>query len=190
MDAVGESESGVHGRSFKEEGIKRDSQVPGDAAVDGLEPFAVGPAVVGGKLHAAENGPGAGTADLAHDRREIFLRMGGIQPPQAVVGAQGDHHDRRGGTQDPVHPLEPAGGGVAGDPGVDRGPGNAVPVEKVLETRGVGRLLVETVAGGQAVPEEDDGGARGILPEGPEGKEKKGKEDPRKDPGGSSAQAG
>ena len=102
------------------------------------------------------------------DRVEIGLHLVRGQAAQAVVGAELDDHDLRRVGERPVEPRQPAGAGIARDPGVDHVPAVAFGPERGFQTRREGVFARQSKACGKAVPQHDDSG----LPSGSRGTEK------------------
>lgn len=82
---------------------------------------------------------------------------------EAVVAPQCNHKHRRSFAQDPVDPAEPSGCGVAADACVDDFKRESRPVDLFLEVRRVVLCRVQTVSGGEAVPEKHDAQSRGLV---------------------------
>ena len=140
----------------------------GEALVDRAECSRIVGAEIGRRAHAGEQRPRARFADSRQDRVEIGLHPVRGQAAQAVVGAELDDHDLRRIGERPVEPRQPAGAGVARDPGIDHPPPVTRRPERAFEPRREGVFARKSIARRQAVAENDDLG----LPGGNRGAEK------------------
>ena len=161
----------------------------GEALIDGVERGFIVGAEVGRRAHAGQQHRRSGIAGLRQNPVEIGLHLRRGQAAQAVVGAELDDHDLRFIGEHPVEPRQPAGAGIAGDPGVDYPPGVALGPERGFQARREGVLARQSEAGGQAVAEHGDPGLPGGARRRAEKQEPRaqGGSDPRCDAAGGAA---
>ena len=161
MDAVGLVEVGVAAHAGEKERDQGGMIFCRELWKDFAESPGVVRAEVGGNLHAGENDASCGITD-AHtvdDALKVGARIGQRDATQAVVAAEFEDKNVHGPTQNPVDAPQPARTGLAAEPGVDHAPGQVGGVDFFLDESGksLGGGIVETVAGGEAVAEENDG---------------------------------
>ena len=92
-------------------------------------------------------------SSIASSARRGQLR---IDPAQGVVGAELEDHGLGAVGHRPVEPRKPAGGGVAGHPGIGDLGGDALRGEGLLELRRKRRIGRQAIAGGERIAESDD----------------------------------
>ena len=161
MNAVRLVEFGRQGDPFQEERVERHIMPGREPHIDRTERGLVVGAEIAGRAHAGEQHRRAGLADAHQDRVEIGLQPVGRQAAQAVIGAELDDRGRRRLCEHPVEPRQPAGAGIARDPGVDHPPVVAPRPQRGFEPGREGVLAGQAEAGGQAVAEDDDAGLLG-----------------------------
>jgi hypothetical protein len=113
-------------------------------------------------LHAGEDDADlriAG-ADALHDRLQVGAGRRQRQPPEAVVATQFEHEDIHRLSQHPVDAPESSRRRVAAQAGIHHPVGQSLAVDLRLQEagKGVGDMVLQPVAGRQAVAEEHEGG--------------------------------
>ena len=153
MDAVILVEGRIGGDAVEEERIEGDPMAGGNGAVDAVECSAVFGAQIRRRLHADNQDRHPRRFQSADDGIQIRRRGDRVEPPQSVVGAQFD--DRRVGLvgEGPVKACQAAGGGIAGNPGVDDPNRLAGGAQRCLETGREGVWARQAVTRRQAVAE-------------------------------------
>lgn len=123
---------------------------------------------VGGHFHPREHDTDGGVFELhlGDDGEEVAAYEIERQAAQPVVGAEGEDKDVHRLPQDPVHATEAARRGVPGESGIDDQPrrlrGGGKGVEFLLQQGrvGLGGGINETIAGGKAIAQNEEGAGR------------------------------
>lgn len=125
VDAVGLVEAGDAADVLKEEGDEGEVVFGGEGGEDVAEGGGVGGAHGWGDLHAGEDDAGIGIFgfDGVDDGLEVCGGAVDGDAAEAVVGAEFEDEDVYRLTEDPADSAAAAGGGFAGDAGVDDGIG-------------------------------------------------------------------
>ena len=158
VDAVGLIEFFDTADSFEEEGDEGGFGFLCDFGEEGFEAGGEFLAHVVGHLHAGDEELDFGVlaAGFFNDSEEILFGFGGGDAAKAIVSAEGDDEDVGSFCHGPGDATEAAGGGVSADPGVGDSIGECRGCDFGLKEGGVGFFGIESVAGGDAVAEDDD----------------------------------
>ena len=131
MQAIALVEFGIGGHTVKEEWIENDRMSRGKRRIDGIEGAHIIGAHIARRPHAGEQHGDMTILEFLQDAIERRLGHIRIDPAQGVVGAEFEDH-RLGAFRDrPVEAAEPAGGGIAGHPGIDDRRGDALGLERL-----------------------------------------------------------
>jgi hypothetical protein len=158
MNAIGLVEFSDAADALEEEGDEGRFGFLGNFGEEGFEAGGENGSHVVGHLHAGDEDLDFGVfgAGFGDDAEEVLFCFLGGDPAQPVVSAEGDDEDVGAFCHSPGDSAEAAGGGVAADPGIGDGVGEFGFGDFRLEEGGVGFLGIESVAGGDAVAEDDD----------------------------------
>ena len=161
VETVGEVHLGDSADAFEEERDEGGVVGFGERGEDGGEVADVGFAHARRHRHAGDDDLGGGIfgADFVDDALEVFLRDGRGESAEAVVAAEFEDEDVHGRAEDPIDAAEAAGGGFTAEAGVDHAVVEAGVGDLFLDEsgEGFGGGVVEAVAGGEAVAEEENG---------------------------------
>ena len=94
--------------------------------------------------------------EARHHGVQIRPDVAELETAERVVGAQLEEDDLGAELERPVHPAEPARGGVAGHPRVDHLIAVSLAAQAGGEERGIRFVRGDTVPGGEAVAEGND----------------------------------
>ena len=133
MQSIALIELGLGGDAVEEERIEQQVVLGGEVGIDRLELAPIIGAEIGRRPHAGKQHGDAPLGQAAHDLLERRARDLGIDPAQHVVGAELDDDGIGALRHRPVEPRKPAGGGVAGDPGIGDLDREALGLERLLE---------------------------------------------------------
>ena len=164
VDAIRLEEREVVAEAREERGHERHLALARHARVHLLELARVGGTVVGRNLHAHEHDLGARALRGLDHRIEVLARDGKTSAAQRVVAAELDDHDGRlvlG--QELRQPRPSAGGGVAGDRGIDHAVLVALVGETLDEQIDPHLALGQAVPGGDRVADHEQHGRFGAL---------------------------
>ena len=144
--------------AFDEEGDESGFGFIGDIGEEGLEGCRKLGAHVVGHLHAGDEDFnfwvfGAGLGD---DSEEVLFGFSGRDSTKAVVAAQGDDEDVGSFGHGPMNAPQATGGGVAANSGIGDGVGECGFGDLFLKEGRVGFFGAESVADGDAIPQNDD----------------------------------
>ncbi len=137
----------------------------GERRVHCVELRPVGLAEIGRRKHSGDEHGNASPVEFGQHGIEIGLRLGGIEAPQHVVGAEPQDHEVRLLLETAEHPGEPCASGgrrVCADPGVLHGRGDALRPQRPLELRREAVAGLQPVARHQGIAiGHDEAGGRG-----------------------------
>ena len=144
--------------AFDEEGDESGFGFIGDIGEEGLEGCRKLGAHVVRHLHAGDEDFnfwifGAGLGD---DSEEVLFGFSGRDSTKAVVAAQGDDEDVGSFGHGPMNAPQATGGGVAANSGIGDGVGECGFGDLFLKEGRVGFFGAESVADGDAIPQNDD----------------------------------
>jgi len=144
--------------AFDEEGDESGFGFIGDIGEEGLEGCRELGAHVVGHLHAGDEDFnfwifGAGLGD---DSEKVLFGFSWRDSAKAVVAAQGDDEDVGSFGHGPMNAPQATGGGVAANPGIGDGVGECGFGDLFLKEGRVGFFGAESVAYGDAIPQDDD----------------------------------
>ena len=144
--------------AFDEEGDESGFGFIGDIGEEGLEGCRKLGAHVVGHLHPGDEDFnfwifGAGLGD---DSEEVLFGFSGRDSTKAVVAAQGDDEDVGSFGHGPMNAPQATGGGVAANSGIGDGVGECGFGDLFLKEGRVGFFGAESVADGDAIPQNDD----------------------------------
>jgi hypothetical protein len=142
-----------------EEGVERRTMGPGERREDRVEFRDIGAAEAGAGAHAGDEDPDVAAVELGQDRVEVGAGNRGIKGAQHVVGTKFDDDQvglARQAVEGPAEPRLAARGGVARNPAVGDGRGDAVAAQACLELGHETEPGREVVSRGQAVPKGED----------------------------------
>lgn len=144
--------------AFDEEGDESGFGFPGDIREEGLEGCREPGAHVVGHLHAGDEDFNFWifSAGLGDDSEEVLFGFSGRDSAKAVVAAQGDDEDVGPFGHGPMNAPQATGGGVAANSGIGDGVGECGFGDLFLKEGRVGFFGAESVADGDAIPQDDD----------------------------------
>lgn len=144
--------------AFDEEGDESGFGFTGDIGEEGLEGCREPRAHVVGHLHAGDEDFNFWifSAGLGDDSEEVLFGFAGRDSAKAVVAAKGDDEDIGSFGHGPMNAPQATGGGVAADSGIGDGVGEFGFGDLFLKEGRVGFFGAESVADGDAIPQDDD----------------------------------
>ncbi len=151
MQPIGQIEFGIARYAIEKERIQIDPIGCGQRRKDAIEVPHIVRTHVARRIHAGEQDGDMAFLQLAQDGIERCLGQLGVKPAQGVIAAQFEYH--RFGTlgHRPVKPIEPAGRGIAGHPGIGHGHRDALGFERLRQLGRERRLGRQTVTGAERI---------------------------------------
>lgn len=152
MDAVGLEHALIGGDAFQQEGKQDGVFLPGDIGEHRLEPFRIGPSVVGRKLHAGNDDTGTCLARHRRHLAQVGFGLGGLETAQPVVAAQFYDYDLRLVLlEQSRQSRQPSDGRLSADAGVDNLVWRGLLGQPLLQKRHPALAAFQTILGRQAV---------------------------------------
>ena len=159
VDAVGQVKVGHAADALQQKRDEGDLVYLRQLGIHGGELTGVFWPHIRGHLHARQNNFNGriAPADTLDHGLEVGAGSCRVYSAQSVVAPQFDAKNIHGLPQDPVQPAQATRGGLAAQPGVNDAPGEAAGIQFMLDQRRECFVGIETIAGGQAVAEKEQG---------------------------------